>query len=166
MNASSSLGLEQVPMNEKTCLVGMGNTLRRDDAAGVYIVEEVGRRISGESLKTQVVEDVLEAYVFQLAELDCENIVIVDAIEASEVRESESAAEPKQAEPESKKPPSPKLMTNPRGSIRVCTFVPRSGWPTRASILRFKAPKLLPPPMPSFNPNRDFISLRTCMAVF
>jgi hydrogenase 3 maturation protease len=84
MNASSSLGLEQVPMNEKTCLVGMGNTLRRDDAAGVYIVEEVGRRLSGDSLKTQVVEDVLEAYVFQLAELDCENIVIVDAIEASE----------------------------------------------------------------------------------
>ncbi len=84
MNVVSSLGLDKVPMSEKTCLVGMGNTLRKDDAAGVYIVQGVSERISGNPLKTMIVEDVLEAYAFKLAELDCDNLVIVDAIETSE----------------------------------------------------------------------------------
>lgn len=82
MNVAASLGLDQVPMNSKTCLVGMGNTLRKDDAAGVYLVETVKKGIPGAALKTEIVEDVIEAYVFKLAELECENIVIVDAIEA------------------------------------------------------------------------------------
>lgn len=84
MSLISSLGLDRVPMGEKTCLVGMGNTFRKDDAAGVYIVQGVIEGISGNCLKTMVVEDVLEAYAFKLAELDCENIVIVDAVEAAE----------------------------------------------------------------------------------
>ena len=84
MNVISSLGLDQVPMSEKTCLVGMGNLYRKDDAAGVYIVEGVRKKVEENRPRTLVVEDVLEAYVFKLAELDCENIVIVDAIEADE----------------------------------------------------------------------------------
>ena len=84
MSLISSLGLDMVPMSEKTCLVGMGNTYRKDDAAGVYIVQGVSEGISDNCLKTMIVEDVLEAYAFKLAELDCENIVIVDAVEAAE----------------------------------------------------------------------------------
>ena len=83
MSIVDSLGLDKVPMSEKTCLVGMGNLLRKDDAAGVYVVKGVSERISGPGLKTMIVEDVLEAYAFKLAEMDCENIVIVDAVEAS-----------------------------------------------------------------------------------
>lgn len=83
MEITSSLGLDKVPMNEKTCLVGMGNTLLRDDGVGVYIAEGVSRRIASGGLKIQVVEDVLEAYAFTLAELDCENIMIIDAIQTA-----------------------------------------------------------------------------------
>ncbi len=82
MNISTSLGLDKVPMSEKTCLVGMGNLLKKDDAAGIHVVEGVIENISGSGLKTIIVEDVLEAYAFKLAEMDCENIVIVDAVEA------------------------------------------------------------------------------------
>ena len=83
MNIVNSLGLDKVPMSEQTCLVGMGNELKKDDAAGIYVVKGVSERISGSGLKTMIVEDVLEAYAFKLAELDCHNIVIVDAVEAS-----------------------------------------------------------------------------------
>jgi hydrogenase maturation protease len=84
MDVISSLGLDKVPMSEKTCLVGMGNSIRKDDVAGVYIVNGVSEGIGENSLKTMIVEDVLEAYAFKLAELDCENIVIVDAVESSQ----------------------------------------------------------------------------------
>jgi len=82
MDIKTSLGLDSVPMSEKTCLVGMGNLLKKDDAAGIHVVKGVSENISGKGLKTMIVEDVLEAYAFTLAELDCENIVIVDAVEA------------------------------------------------------------------------------------
>jgi len=83
MDIASSLGLDRVPMNKETCLVGMGNTLLRDDGAGVYIAEGVNKGIASGGLRIQVVEDVLEAYAFKLAELDCANILIVDAIQTT-----------------------------------------------------------------------------------
>ena len=64
---------------EKTCIVGMGNNLRRDDAVGLYIVDRI-RELGSGSVTVVNVEDVLENYIISIAESDCENVVIIDAV--------------------------------------------------------------------------------------
>ncbi len=61
------------------CLVGMGNYLKSDDAVGLYIVESVKKAVR-DSYPIMNVEDVIEAYVFKISEMDCDNIVVVDAV--------------------------------------------------------------------------------------
>jgi hydrogenase maturation protease len=63
------------------CLVGMGNYLKSDDAVGLYIIESV-RKAAGENCLLFNVEDVIEAYVFKIAELDCDSVVVIDAVKA------------------------------------------------------------------------------------
>jgi len=61
------------------CLVGMGNYLKSDDAVGLYIVESVRKAANGR-VPIMNVEDVIEAYVFKISEMDCDNIIVVDAV--------------------------------------------------------------------------------------
>jgi hydrogenase maturation protease len=63
------------------CLVGMGNYLKSDDAVGLYIIESV-KKAAGDTGMLLNVEDVIEAYVFKIAEMDCETVVVIDAVKA------------------------------------------------------------------------------------
>ncbi|MCU0848934.1 MAG: hydrogenase maturation protease [Spirochaetes bacterium] len=69
-------------LKDNTCLVGMGNYLRSDDAVGLYIVDELRDREVPGNLSILNVEDVIESYVYKIAGLDCDNVVILDAVKA------------------------------------------------------------------------------------
>lgn len=64
----------------KTCIVGMGNTIRRDDAVGVYIADRVREGIIPGGVTVVNAEDVIENYVWQIADGDAENVIIIDAV--------------------------------------------------------------------------------------
>ena len=63
------------------CLIGMGNYLKSDDAVGLYIIESV-KKAAGDNCLLFNVEDVIESYVFKIAELDCDSVVVIDAVKA------------------------------------------------------------------------------------
>lgn len=68
-------------VSHSCCLVGMGNYLKSDDAVGLYIIESVKKAAENKEVIFNV-EDVIEAYVFKIAELDCRNVVVIDAVSA------------------------------------------------------------------------------------
>lgn len=68
-------------VSDDCCVVGMGNLLKNDDAVGIYIVESL-KKAAGEGCMLLNVEDVIEAYVYKIAELDCNNVVVIDAVKA------------------------------------------------------------------------------------
>jgi len=55
-------------VKDHCCIVGMGNYLKSDDAVGLYIVESI-RKTLGKDFPVLNVEDVIEAYVFKIAEM-------------------------------------------------------------------------------------------------
>ena len=67
---------------EKTCFVGMGNWLMRDDAVGLHVVDGIRDRIHSACVTVLNVEDVIENYVYRIADSDCDNVVIIDAIQS------------------------------------------------------------------------------------
>jgi len=67
---------------EKTCFIGMGNYLMRDDAVGLHIVDGIKDRIDSACVTTLNVEDVIENYVYRIADGDSDNVVIIDAIQS------------------------------------------------------------------------------------
>ena len=69
-------------LREGACLVGLGNPYRRDDGVGPWIAEAVRTAEGRSPLRVFNVEDVLENFVFRIAETDCRNVVIVDAAAA------------------------------------------------------------------------------------
>lgn len=66
----------------KTCLVGVGNYLKNDDALGLYIIDEIEKHVSCDHITLMNVEDVIESYVFRIAGLDCENVILIDAVQS------------------------------------------------------------------------------------
>lgn len=66
-------------VKDRCCIVGMGNLLKNDDAVGPYIIESVKKAVMDDHLLFNV-EDAIEAYVYKIAELDCDNIIIIDAV--------------------------------------------------------------------------------------
>jgi len=67
---------------EKTCFVGMGNWLMRDDAVGLHVVDGIRDRIHSACVTVLNVEDVIENYVYRIADSDCDNVVIIDAMQS------------------------------------------------------------------------------------
>ena len=67
-------------LREPTCLVGVGNPLRRDDGVGPWIVGAVRGAISGTSLRVIDAQDVPENFVHVIARDDCRNVVFIDAV--------------------------------------------------------------------------------------
>lgn len=67
---------------EKTCFVGMGNYLMRDDAVGLNIIDGIKDRIDSACVTTLNVEDVIENYVYRIADSDCDNVLIIDAVQS------------------------------------------------------------------------------------
>jgi hydrogenase 3 maturation protease len=70
-------------VKDKTCIIGMGNYLRKDDAVGLYLIDQLRSTIRSEDVLLMNVEDVIENYVFKIAELDCDNVLIIDAVKAT-----------------------------------------------------------------------------------
>jgi len=67
---------------DTTCIVGVGNYYRSDDAVGLYIVDALAAKVVQPHVVIINVEDVIESYVFAIAESNCKNVLIIDAIEA------------------------------------------------------------------------------------
>jgi hydrogenase maturation protease len=73
-------GLERI-LEKKTCVVGMGNVLRGDDGVGARIAERLMETPPLPAGLTVVnAEDVLESWVFPIAESDSANVLLVDAV--------------------------------------------------------------------------------------
>lgn len=69
-------------LSERTCIVGVGNLLRNDDAVGVMIAARLEREIApGGRISVVNVEDVIENYVFQIAANDSRNVLVIDAVQ-------------------------------------------------------------------------------------
>jgi len=69
-------------LREPTCLVGVGNPLRRDDGVGPWIVQAVRRAVTGRRLSVVDAQSVPENFVPAIARADCLNVVFVDAVTA------------------------------------------------------------------------------------
>ena len=67
-------------LREPTCLVGVGNPLRRDDGVGPWIVGAVRGAISGTGLRVIDAQDVPENFVHVIARDDCRNVIFIDAV--------------------------------------------------------------------------------------
>ncbi|HDT13758.1 MAG TPA: hydrogenase maturation protease [Candidatus Aminicenantes bacterium] len=67
---------------EPTCLVGVGNPMRRDDGVGPWIVGAV-RGLTDATIHSVVdAQDVPENFVPVIARGDCRNVVFIDAVAA------------------------------------------------------------------------------------
>lgn len=67
-------------LRQRTCVVGVGNPLRRDDGAGVYLVSLLNRGAQASGILFLNAEDVIENHVFQIAEMPVQNILLIDAV--------------------------------------------------------------------------------------
>ncbi|TAL32201.1 MAG: hydrogenase maturation protease [Spirochaetes bacterium] len=68
-------------LGEKTCIVAVGNSIRRDDGVGLYLADEIEKSVHGADIVHA--EDIIESYVFEIADRDCENVLILDAVQTS-----------------------------------------------------------------------------------
>ena len=68
--------------NTTTCIVGLGNYYRHDDAVGLFIIDRLKTIDSNPGVLLFNVEDIIESYVFTIAESNCNNVLIIDAIMA------------------------------------------------------------------------------------
>lgn len=71
-----------VVLRGPTCLVGVGNPLRRDDGAGPWVVGAVREAVSGTRLSVVDAQSVPENFVHVVARADCRNVVFIDAVAA------------------------------------------------------------------------------------
>ena len=69
-------------LREPTCLVGVGNPMRRDDGVGPWVVAAVQAAASGTNLLLVDAQDVPENFVHVIARADCRNVVFIDAVAA------------------------------------------------------------------------------------
>jgi hydrogenase 3 maturation protease len=72
-------------LQEPTCLVGVGNPMRRDDGVGPWIVGAIRDAASGTRLLVIDAQDVPENFVHVVARADCRNVVFIDAVAAEGV---------------------------------------------------------------------------------
>lgn len=73
-------GLKQI-MSKPTCIVGVGNLFRNDDAVGAMIADRLEQEVpASEWLSVINAEDVIENHVFRIADKDAHNVLVIDAI--------------------------------------------------------------------------------------
>ncbi len=70
-------------LREPTCLVGVGNPLRRDDGVGPWIVGALAESAAGTTLTLVDAQDVPENFVPSIARGEAGNVVFVDAAAAA-----------------------------------------------------------------------------------
>jgi len=66
---------------QPTCLVGVGNLLRNDDAVGAQIAERLAPVMAAAGRHTVInAEDVIENYCFSIADSAVRNVLVIDAV--------------------------------------------------------------------------------------
>jgi len=70
-------------LREPTCLVGVGNPLRRDDGVGPWIIGALRADLAGSAVRLVDAQDVPENFVPSIARDACRNVVFVDAVSAA-----------------------------------------------------------------------------------
>jgi len=65
-------------LKDRTCIVGVGNYIRRDDAVGLYLVDALKESVDSDAVHNA--EDIIESYAFQIAGSDADNVLVVDAV--------------------------------------------------------------------------------------
>jgi hydrogenase 3 maturation protease len=85
-----ALDLKRI-LSESTCVVGVGNPLRNDDAIGAMIADRLGGDGPGlEGVTVMNVEDVIENHVFRIAASSASNVLLIDAVCGDGVAEAGS----------------------------------------------------------------------------
>lgn len=75
--------LEQI-LSQPTCIVGVGNLLRNDDAVGAIIAGRLEAELPAESGHSVVnAEDVIENHVFRIADSAVRNVLVIDAVQGT-----------------------------------------------------------------------------------
>jgi hydrogenase maturation protease len=69
-------------IQEGACLVGIGNTLCSDDAAGVVIAGALTEHCLNTDCEVIIAEDIIESYSFSIAKKNHINVLLLDAVEA------------------------------------------------------------------------------------
>jgi hydrogenase 3 maturation protease len=68
---------------QPTCIVGVGNPLRNDDAVGALIAERLAPEIPAGGPHTVInAEDCIENYCFSIADSAARNVLIIDAVQS------------------------------------------------------------------------------------
>jgi hydrogenase 3 maturation protease len=66
---------------QPTCIVGVGNPLRNDDAVGALIAERLAPVMAAAGRHTVInAEDVIENYCFSIADSAVRNVLVIDAV--------------------------------------------------------------------------------------
>lgn len=75
--------LEQI-LSQPTCIVGVGNPLRNDDAVGAMIADHLDQHwLATQGHCVINAEDVIENHVFQIADSDVHNVLVIDAVQGT-----------------------------------------------------------------------------------
>jgi hydrogenase 3 maturation protease len=73
--------LQQI-LTQPTCIVGVGNPLRNDDAVGALIAERLVPALAAAGRHTVInAEDVIENYCFSIADSTVSNVLVIDAVQ-------------------------------------------------------------------------------------
>ncbi len=67
---------------EGACIIGVGNPMRGDDAAGTLVAKRLIEEHPDCHERIVNAEEVIEAYAFSIAKKKCKNVIIIDAVEA------------------------------------------------------------------------------------
>ncbi|TJZ74207.1 hydrogenase maturation protease [Chitiniphilus eburneus] len=71
-------------LSHPTCIVGVGNMLRNDDAVGALIADRLEAELPATSGHFVVnAEDVIENHVFRIAESAAHNVLVIDAVQGT-----------------------------------------------------------------------------------
>lgn len=66
---------------ERTGIVAMGNYFRNDDAVGLHVLDALKEGRVRPNIELWNVEDILESYVFSIADKDYANVLLLDAVD-------------------------------------------------------------------------------------
>jgi hydrogenase maturation protease len=80
---SFAFDLAQI-LAQPTSIVGIGNTLRSDDAVGCFIADQLAATLPNNT-EHQVInaEDVIENHVFRIADSAVKHVLLIDAVQGS-----------------------------------------------------------------------------------
>lgn len=67
---------------QPTCIVGVGNAMRNDDAVGALIAERLAPEMAAAGRHAVInAEDVIENYCFSIADSAVRNVLVIDAVQ-------------------------------------------------------------------------------------